>query len=165
MKKLNNKENIFIGKKCKISKNSIIGYLEHGGKIIISDGCQIRHNVLIRSCTGEIKIGKRVIINYGCILHGLGGILIGDDTLLSPNCQIYAQNHNFKRDILIREQKNTGLGVVIGSDVWIGANSIILDGVKIGDGAVIGVGSIVSKNIPKYEIWAGNPAVRIGERL
>ena len=54
---------------------------------------------------------------------------------------------------------------IIGNDVWIGSHSLIRAGVKIGTGAIVGMGSVVVKNIPPYEIWAGNPARKIGERF
>ncbi|EJT6167524.1 CatB-related O-acetyltransferase [Clostridium perfringens] len=54
---------------------------------------------------------------------------------------------------------------VIENDVWIGANTLIKSGVKIGNGAIIGMGSVVTKNVPPYEIWAGNPAKCIRKRF
>jgi len=152
------------GKNCSIAKNTFLGYKEHGGSIILGQRVTIRHNCVIRSCTGKIQIGNYVTINYGCIIHALGGVKIGDFTLLSPGVQIYAQNHCLKKDMRIREQKQIGKGIFIGQDVWVGASAIILDGVSIGDGAVIGAGSIVTHDIPDYEIWAGNPAKKIGKR-
>jgi acetyltransferase-like isoleucine patch superfamily enzyme len=155
---------ITIGKNCKISKGAILGYKEHGGSIILGDNVVIRHNTILRGCSGNLKIGNSVVINYGCIIHALGGVTIGDNTLLSPNVQIYAQNHGLKRGKIIRSQKQTARGIRIGSDVWIGAGAIILDGVTIETGAVIGAGSVVTKCVPENTIWAGNPAKKIAER-
>ena len=72
--------NVTIGKACSINKNSCVGYSEHGGSIELGDKVRIRHNVIIRSCTGRIKIGNSVVINYGCILHGFGDITIGNNS-------------------------------------------------------------------------------------
>ena len=55
--------------------------------------------------------------------------------------------------------------IVIGDDVWIGSRSLIMKGVHIGNGAIIGAGSVVTKDVPPYEIWAGNPAHFIKSRL
>ena len=55
--------------------------------------------------------------------------------------------------------------VTIGSDVWIGANTLILAGIKVGSGSIVGAGSIVTKNIPPYEVWAGVPAKKIKDRF
>jgi len=156
--------NVTIGKGCNISKQAHIGYQEHGGSIQIGDRVRINHGAVLRTCTGTIKIGDRVSVAYHCIFHGQGGITIGNDVLISPGVSIYAQNHGISRDKKIREQKNTYKGVKIGDDVWIGANATILDGVTIGSGAVIGAGAVVTKNIPDYEIWAGNPAKKVSQR-
>lgn len=153
------------GTKCVIDPDAKIGYSESGkGKIILGNNVIIRHGCVIRSCSGTIKIGNNVVINYYTIMHGLGGITIGDNTLISPGVHMYAQDHGIKRSALIRSQDNISKPINIGSDVWIGAGAIITSGVTIGNGAVIGAGSVVTKNIPEYEIWAGNPAKKIGER-
>lgn len=159
------KLNLQQGEKCSLDPNSYIGYKENGkGKLTLLDNVRIGHNTIIRTCGGQIIIGENVVINYGCIMHGLGGIQIHKNTLLSPNVQLYAQNHGIKKNELIRDQKQTGKGIIIGEDCWIGANSIILDGVILREGVIIGAGSVVKNNILPYEIWAGNPAKKIGER-
>ncbi len=156
--------NVKLGKGCSIHKNALVGFSEHGGSIILGNKVRIRHNVIIRSCTGKIVIDDNVVINYGCIIHGLGGITIGHHTMLSPNCQLYAQNHGLAKTKLLSSQKNIGKGIHIGFDVWLGASVIVVDDVTIENGAVVGAGSVVTKNIPSYEIWAGNPAKKIGVR-
>jgi acetyltransferase-like isoleucine patch superfamily enzyme len=153
-----------MGKGCVISDQAHVGYHEHGGKIILGNKVVIRHDALLRTCTGIITLGDNVVVNYGCILHGFGNITIGKNSLLSPTVQIYAQNHGIKREALIRDQPQTHKGVVIGEDVWVGAGAIIIDGVTLGDGVVVGAGSVVSTSFGPYAIIAGNPAVQIGER-
>ena len=134
------------------------------GKIILKASSRIRFDTVIRTQGGVIQLGEHAIINYGCILHGLGGINIGDYTMLSPCVHIYALNHGMAKAKTIQSQPQPHKGVVIGRDCWIGACAIITDGVTIGDGAVVGAGSVVTKSIPAYEIWAGNPAKKVGER-
>jgi len=159
------KLNLTQGNNCSLSPQAHIGFNESGkGSIILGDKVIIRHGCMIRTCSGKIQIKENTVVNYGCIIHGMGGIYIGENCLLSPNVQIYAQNHGIKRDKLIRSQKQTGKGVIIGCDVWIGAGAIITDGVTIGKGAVIGAGSVLTKHVLPNEIWAGNPARKIGER-
>jgi len=158
------KAKLTVGKNCKLHPQAHIGYAEHGGTITLGNNVIIKHGCVIRTCTGFIIIGDNTVINYNCIMHALGGITIGQNVLLSPNVHIYAQNHQFKKDKLIRNQKNVPKSIVIEEDVWIGANSIILGGVIIHKGAVIGAGSVVTKDIPSYEIWAGNTAKKIGKR-
>ena len=153
------------GTKCALDDSAHIGYAESGkGQIILGNNVIIRHGCVIRSCSGIIKIGHNVVVNYYTIMHGLGGITIGNNTLISPNVQMYAQNHGVAKNNLIRNQENINAPIKIGQDVWIGAGAIITGGVTIGDGAVIGAGSVVTKNIAPYEIWAGNPAKKIKDR-
>ena len=156
--------NLTMGKKCSVDPSAYIGYREHGGSIRLGDNVVIRHGCVIRTCGGKITIGDNVTINYNCIMHGLGGITIKNNVLLSPCVHIYAQNHGIDRKASMRSQKQTGIGVMIGDDVWIGAGAVILDGVIIGNGVIIGANAVVTKNIPNYEIWGGNPARKIGVR-
>ena len=160
-----NNLNLIQGKNCQIDDCTFIGFMESGeGQIILGSNTRIRHGCVIRTCSGTIKIGNNVVINYYTIMHAFGGITIGDDTLISPHVQMYAQNHGIAKNKLIKNQKNTPSPIHIGKDVWIGCGAIILGNVCIGDGAVIGAGSVVTKDIPPYEVWAGNPAKKIKDR-
>ncbi len=157
--------NVVVGKHCNIAPSAMLGYMEHGGQITLGDNITVRERCIIRSCTGFIVIGSGTTVNYNCILHGQGNITIGKDVILSPNVQMYAANHGTRRGgQLIREQPNYPMSIIVGDDVWLGANAIVLAGVNIQRGAVIGAGSIVTGHIPAYEIWAGNPAKKVGER-
>lgn len=82
------------------------------------------------------------------------GTVIGDNVMMGPECYIYTRNHAFSRtDIPMREQGMQDFEpVTIGNDVWIGARVTILPGVKIGNGCIIGAGSVVTKDIPDYAI-------------
>ncbi len=106
-------------------------------------------------CGKNINIGKGVFINAGCRFQDQGGITIGDGALIGHNVVIATLNHAF-------EPENRGdmipAPVVIGKRVWVGSNSTILPGVTIGDNAIIGAGSVVTKDIPANMIAAGNPA-------
>ncbi len=156
--------NVVIGKHCNIAPSSMLGYMEHGGQITLGNNVTVRERCIIRSCTGFIVINDGTTINYNCILHGQGNITIGKDVILSPNVQMYAANHGIDRGTLIKEQSNYPASIIIGDDVWVGANVIVLAGVNVQIGAVIGAGSIVTRHVSAYEIWAGNPAKKVGER-
>lgn len=96
----------------------------------------------------------------------IGRVKIGNDVMMAPNVTILDRNHRYDRtDIPMRRQGDTEcMPPVINDDVWIGSNVIILPGVHIGKGAIIGAGSVVTKNIPEYAIACGNPAIVIKHR-
>ena len=106
-------------------------------------------------CGKNIHLGKGVFINSGCKFQDQGGIFIGDESLIGHNTVIATLNHNvnpqFRSNVIPKSVK-------IGKKVWIGAGVIILPGVNIGDNAIIGAGSIVTKDIPNDMIAVGNPA-------
>jgi acetyltransferase-like isoleucine patch superfamily enzyme len=130
-----------------------------GGRIVIHANATINDNVRIIAQGGIVIIGSNVSINYGSILYGHGGLTIGNDTRVAAYSMFIPMNHVFDdKDILIRNQPTSKEGISIGQDVWIGARATILDGVFVGDGAVIGACSVVTKNIDKHGVYAGNPA-------
>ena len=106
-------------------------------------------------CGKNIKIGKNVFINACCRFQDQGGIEIGDGSLIGHNTTIATLNHDFNPDKRANLHPSP---VKIGKNVWIGSDSTILPGVEIGDGAVIGAGSIVTKNVPANSIAVGSPA-------
>lgn len=106
-------------------------------------------------CGKNITVGKNVFINACCRFQDQGGITIGDCTLIGHNTTIATLNHDFSPAY---RTNITPKSVVIGKNVWIGSDSTILPGVEIGDGAIIGAGSVVTKNVEPNCIVAGNPA-------
>jgi len=111
-------------------------------------------------CGKNIKIGKNVFINACCRFQDQGGIEIGDGSLIGHNTTIATLNHDFNP---LKRQNLTPSPVKIGKNVWIGSDCTILPGVEIGDGAIIGAGSVVTKSVPKNTIAVGNPARVIKE--
>ena len=101
-------------------------------------------------------IGSRTFINHNAYFMDGAVIKIGDDCFIGPKCGIYTAEHP-----LFYQERNLGLEkaepVTIGNNVWIGADVTILSGVKIGNNAVIGAKSLVTKNIPDNAVAAGNP--------
>lgn len=96
------------------------------------------------------------MINFNCVFLDVCLIRIGDHTLIGPNTQIYTACHSLDYKER-RENIEFGKPVSIGKDVWIGGSVVILPGVTIGDNAVIGAGSAVTKDIPSNVIVVGNP--------
>ena len=96
----------------------------------------------------------------------IGSVSIGDNVMMGPDCLILTRNHNFQ-DIskpMASQGYQADKPVSIGNDVWIGQRVIILPGVRVGNGAVIGAGSVVTKDVRDYMIVAGNPAKEIRSR-
>lgn len=89
-----------------------------------------------------------------------GSVSIGKNVMMGPHCTMYSRNHAFDRlDIPMCEQGfQNERTIVIENDVWIGGHTIFLPGVHIGQGAIIGAGAVVTKNVPAYAIVGGNPA-------
>ena len=133
----------------------------------------------IRSLSGRLifnRCGKNINIEKGAVFasdislgndSGIGinsrisgKCVIGDNVMMAPGCIIAPPNHVFDRtDVpMNRQGLKPSKGVVIVNDVWICTNAIILDGVKIGDGAIIAAGAVVTKDIPQFAICAGVPA-------
>lgn len=113
----------------------------------------------------KVSIGSRVGINRGCsLIAGFNAkeaeIVIGDNVAVGPNVTLLAAGHDHSK----LELPDTGARIMINNHCWIGGNSIILPGVELGEGCVIGAGSVVTKSIPPYSIAAGNPAKVISKR-
>ena len=106
----------------------------------------------------KISIGDRCSIHEYSYFAGEGEIIIGDYVAIANNCTIISESHNFSdRNMPIKMQGLSPQPVTIGNDVWIGSKVTILGNVKIGNGAVIGAGSVVTKDIPEYAIASGVP--------
>lgn len=100
-----------------------------------------------------VNIGKNVIIMPGCLMMSAGGITIDDGAMIAANVQLISNNHDLYERLII-----TCKPVHIGKNAWIGAGATILPGVTIGDNAVVGAASVVTKDVPADTIVAGNPA-------
>lgn len=109
----------------------------------------------------NIHLGDRVFFNFNCVVLDVCSVRIGDYTLFGPAVQIYTPMHPF--NAALRRQQEFGKSVEIGSDVWVGGGAIILPGVRIGSRAVIGAGSVVTRDIPDSVFAAGNPCRVIRE--
>lgn len=117
--------------------------------------------------SGEVVIGEDVAINSGTVIYTGNGVRIGDASMIAANCTLAPTNHEFKDPgRLIRDQgfQPSRGGIVIGKDVWLGANVVVLDGAVIGDGCVVAAGSVVRGSLEPYSIYAGAPVRRLGPR-
>lgn len=107
-----------------------------------------------------VILGERVNIGWHANIDGRGGILVKNDTNISSHVKLITGSHDIDDDSFSADFKS----IKIGSNCWIGTGAIILQGVEIGDGAVVAAGAVVTKNIPPYEVWGGVPAKFIKKR-
>ena len=185
---LRSKSSLFfniINKICFLLNNVIVGNgIKTYGKIFVLNyegSIKIGNNVTINSAPWANPIGfgyktqiqtvgnSQLIIgdNVGlsnCAITCAKKIIIGNNTLIGSGVKIYDTDFH-PVDPFARTQNNTMKikveEIIIGDNVFIGAGSTILKGVRIGSNSVIGAGSVVTKNVPDNEIWAGNPAIKV----
>ena len=110
----------------------------------------------------NIEIGENFFANYNFTVLDVGKVRIGENVQCAPNVSIYTAGHPVHPD-----SRNSGyeygIDITIGDNVWLGGNTCIMPGVTIGNNAVIGAGSVVTKDIPDNVIAAGNPCKVIRE--
>ncbi|MCX6339302.1 MAG: acyltransferase [Candidatus Aureabacteria bacterium] len=135
--------------------------------ISIGDNTVISRNTILRTKDGTISIGRGSGIGSNCVLASASTLEIGEDMLMaSCVCLLAGGQHAFDRvDIPIVSQGMVSKGgITIGRNVWIGTRVTVLDGVRIGDEAIIGACSLVNKDIPEYAIAYGTPAKMVKDR-
>jgi acetyltransferase-like isoleucine patch superfamily enzyme len=163
------------------------GHLRVGRNVAIGDyvymsclgrgGVSLGNNVRIREFgwvqvsshltnLGEgLSVGDDTYVGPHCVLGAGGGIRIGRDVTLGAYVQLLAENHGFADPNLpINEQGVTRRGIVVEDDCWLGNSAIVLDGVRVGRGAVVGAASVVTRDVPPGAVVAGNPARVVRER-
>ena len=128
-------------------------------KIKLGKRCRLGMEVELRTVeAGRIHIGEDTRLNRGCTLTSYAQIRIDDFTIIGEFVSIRDANHGLKRGEPMRYQPHTCKPILIGRDVWIGRGSCILPGVTIGEGAVIGANSVVTRDVPDFAIAGGVPA-------
>lgn len=105
----------------------------------------------------HIILGDQVYLNAGCTILDNNTVHIGDQTMLGPAVQIYTAAHPLEAEPRIQGWERAR-AIVIEAQVWIGGGAILLPGVRVGRGAVVGAGAVVTRNVPPYTVVAGNPA-------
>ena len=151
-------QKVSIGRQFKLKKGSKLGF---------SGAASFGDYVTITARGGEIYFGSNFHSNQNVIFNAdLGGRLtFGDNCLVGPMCVFRTSNHNFEDPAkIIQLQGHTSADITIGDDVWLGAQVIVLPGVKIGNSVVVGAGSVVTKDLPDFSIAVGVPARVIKKR-
>lgn len=132
------------------------------------DHCRIFDNVFI-DAGSSLKIGKYSTITWNCVIEGGASTYIGDRVFLGPGAKVlnstYELNGYYAIEHIPDECHHSFLGdIVIHDDAYIGANSVIMPGVTIGEGAVVGANSLVNRNLKPWGIYFGNPVKLVGMR-
>lgn len=127
---------------------------------------QLEHQVFIKITSDEanVKLGNEVFIGFGAELDISNSLTLGNHVLIAPGCFITDHHHKRGAHDRIAAQGCESTPVVIEDDVWLGANSIVLSGVRIGKGAIVGAGAVVTHDVESMTIVAGVPARPIGKR-
>ena len=114
--------------------------------------------------TGDPKIvcGDDFYLNTFCTL--LGEITFGEHVQIGPHTVMWGRDHGMAEGAPMRAQPHAKAPIRVGDDVWIGASCVILKGVTVGSGAVVGAGSVVTRDVPERAVVAGNPAQVIKQR-
>ena len=127
--------------------NKLLGYQPDNLELLSPFTCDYGNNIVL---------GKNVFINSNCYFMDGAKITVGDNVFIGPSCGFYTANHPL--DYQTRNQGiEQALPILIGNNVWLGGNVIVLPGVEIGDGCVIGAGSVVTKDIEANSIATGVP--------
>lgn len=129
------------------------------GEITLADSCRLGPYATLVAGGGFIRVGRNSYVGPQAILRGDGGLEIGENALISPQVVMMSAEHIFADpSVPIYQQGETRRGIMIEDDVWIGAGAKVLDGVRIGHGAVIGAGAVVTRDVPPLAVAVGVPA-------
>jgi serine acetyltransferase len=139
--------------------------VQDGGSVTIGRGCELHPMTMVLTYGGNIEIGDDCSLNPFSIIYGHGGVRIGSGVRIAAHSVIIPANHTTPDDgTPVRLAPVVARGIEIGNDVWIGTGARILDGVRIGARAVIGAGSVVTRDVPANATVAGVPARTIRQR-
>jgi acetyltransferase-like isoleucine patch superfamily enzyme len=156
--------NVYLGDYSYINGLSREGF-RLGNNVRIREHAWIQATSSLEDLGEGLKIGDDTYIGPRCIIGAGGGINIGSNVTMGAGVELLAENHRFEDiDLLISEQGVTRQGINIENNVWLGNRVIVLDGIRIGTGAVVGAGSVVTRDLPPYSIAVGNPARVMGNR-
>jgi acetyltransferase-like isoleucine patch superfamily enzyme len=144
-------------------------YFDQGGSLELGDGVGLGRDTHVQT-GGRVRIGARTGINDRARLYG--DVAIGRGCAIGPNLFAASGEHLFRTsqpwlplEMQVPDGEQPSRPVTIHDDCWIGINVVITPGITIGRGAVVGANAVVTRDVPPYEVWAGAPARRIGERM
>lgn len=139
--------------------------LSLGEATVIEHGCSLWFSEPDHDDQGRLSAGDYLFLGFNVRIDVHADIGIGRQVSIGANSYITSGNHRYEsRETPIQSQGFAGAPVRIDDDVWIGCNVVVLPGVHVGRGAVIGAGSVVTRDVPPFEIWGGVPAKKLKDR-
>ena len=132
--------------------------------------CVLEHDIYFKydgiwAPGASIIIRDRVFIGFGCEFNVRRRVEIGSECLIASGCKFIDHDHGTSREAPMREQTaGAEAGITLEEDAWLGVNVVVLKGVRIGRGAIVAAGAVVTDDVPAYEIWGGIPARKLSER-
>jgi virginiamycin A acetyltransferase len=160
---------ISIAETAVVSRLADIEDSVRGTRIIIEAGVRIDAFVKIKPVggVGDVRIGEHSYINSGCVIYSGNGVTIGAHVLIAANCTLAAVNHAYRekgRTIFEQRFAPSRGGIIIEDDVWVGANTVLLDGAVLRHGCVVGANSLVNAELAPFSINVGSPVTCVGYR-
>ena len=142
----------------------VIFTVDNGGRMTIGKNLQVRRNIELSVTNGGcLKIGRNVFMNSGVIIAAHDKIAVGNSVSFGPGVKVFDHDHDFRAEGGKKSGKYKTRPIVIEDDVWLGADVIILKGVKIGKGAVVGAGTVVTHDIPEKTVLYQKPEQVLGQ--
>jgi acetyltransferase-like isoleucine patch superfamily enzyme len=137
-------------------------FAEPHREVRVGEGASIAAHAFVH---GPVTLEAHVSVNpYATLDGGRRGIVVGEGTRIATRASLFAFDHGIDPARAVREQPVSSRGIVIGRDVWIGAQATITDGVRIGDHAVVGAGAVVTRDVEPWAVVGGVPARVLGDR-
>lgn len=132
-------------------------------RVQLGNFCSLEHSIYFNIAggyreTGGVALGQGTFVGSGCEFNITSAITVGENCLIASGCRFIDHNHGIEVGVPMKQQEEREEPITIGSDVWIGANCVVLKGVYIGDGAIVAAGSVVTKPLQSMGIYAGAPA-------
>ncbi len=139
-------------------------------RVNLGDGCSLEHNIYFNVAggyrpSGGVTIGAGTFIGSGCEFNITSAITVGNQCLIASGCRFVDHNHGTDTSSVMKSQVELEDPIIIGSDVWMGVNCVVLKGVSIGDGAIVAAGSVVTRSLGSMGVYAGVPAKLLKMRV
>ena len=138
-------------------------------RVTLGERCSFEHSVYMNIAGGyaeevAIEIGVGTFVGSGCEFNVVSRLTVGRSCLIASGSRFIDHNHGMELGFVMKDQDDVTAPISLGSNVWIGANCIILKGVRIGDGAILAAGSVLTTSVPPNAIYGGVPARLIRQR-